>query len=482
MSLKKSVTNGVKWTSVSQFGKQGIQFITTAILAHLLHPSDFGLLGMATIITGFVALFKDLGTSAAIIQRRDISKKLLSSIFWMNVAFGFIAMIVLFLLSPFIAVFFHESRVEPLLQLMSLGFFISAVGIVHQAVLERDMAFNKLAIIEITATIVGSIVGITSALFGYGVWSLVYQVLVMTGISSLLLWTHNTWKPKLILHWNEIKTVSSYSLNLTGFSIFNYFARNADNLLIGKFLGAQDLGYYALAYRLAFYPLQVISSVLGRVMFPHYSQIQSDDDRFRNIYLQMSGAISFLIFPLMLILFALAQPVILTVYGSQWLPVVVLIKILIPIAIVQSLGTTVGLIYQSKGRTDWMFRWGIVSGTMITISFIIGLRWGISGVASAYLITALFLTYPNFSIPFRLIHLNVKSLVDVIRKPLLCSLIAYVFLASVSFMTPDVSPMISIGILIPLACLLYLLLSWLINRDQMHRILSITGLKWFQQA
>ena len=482
MSLRASVTKGVKWTSVSQFGKQGVQFITTAILAHLLHPSDFGLLGMATIITGFVALFKDLGTSAAIIQRREISEELLSSIYWMNIAFGFFAMVVLFLLSPFIAVFFNESRVEPLLQLMSLSFFVSAVGIVHQALLERELAFNKLAVIEITATIVGSIVGIASALFGYGVWSLVYQVLVMSGISSLLLWTYSTWRPKLILHWNEIKTVSSYSLNLTGFSIFNYFARNADNLLIGKFLGAQDLGYYALAYRLAFYPLQVISSVLGRVMFPHYSQLQSDDDRFRDIYLQMSGAISFLIFPLMLILFALAQPVILTVYGSQWLSVVVLIKILIPIAMVQSLGTTVGLIYQSKGRTDWMFRWGIVSGTMVTVSFIIGLRWGVTGVATAYLITALLLMYPNFSVPFRLIHLNIKALVDVTRRPLICSLITYVFLASVRFMTPGISRMVSFGILIPLACLLYLLLSWLFNRDQMLRILSITGLKWFQQA
>jgi O-antigen/teichoic acid export membrane protein len=125
MSFKLSATRGVKWTSVSQFGRQGMQFVTTAILAHLLSPADFGLLGMATVVTGFVALFKDLGTSAAIIHKKDISENLLSSIFWINVAFGFLAMVVLFFLSPLIAAFYKEPRVEPLLKALSLSFFAS---------------------------------------------------------------------------------------------------------------------------------------------------------------------------------------------------------------------------------------------------------------------------------------------------------------------------------------------------------------------
>jgi O-antigen/teichoic acid export membrane protein len=481
MSFKLSATRGVKWTSVSQFGRQGMQFVTTAILAHLLSPADFGLLGMATVVTGFVALFKDLGTSAAIIHKKDISENLLSSIFWINVAFGFLAMVVLFFLSPLIAAFYKEPRVEPLLKALSLSFFASGLGILHQAVLERQLAFSKLAILEITATLIGSVVGITAALLGCGTWSLVYQMLFVTIATTILLWRSSSWRPKLIVSWHEIKTVSSYSMNLTGFNIFNYFARNADNLLIGKFLGAQELGYYSLAYRLMFYPLQSISGVIGRVMFPLYSQIQADHDRFRDVYLKIAAAISFITFPLMLVLLALTQPVIVTVFGSQWIPVVLLVKILIPVGMAQSIVTTVGMIYQSKGRTDWMFRWGIFSGAIVTIGFVIGLQWGVIGVAASYLVTSFLLTYPNFVVPFRLIDLNVVDLGKVLLRPLACSILIYIFLVVIANIEHDLSEILVLSISIPVAMFLYLIASWAFNREQMNQLMSLIGLKRFFQ-
>jgi O-antigen/teichoic acid export membrane protein len=481
MSFKLSATRGVKWTSVSQFGRQGMQFVTTAILAHLLSPADFGLLGMATVVTGFVALFKDLGTSAAIIHKKDISENLLSSIFWINVAFGFLAMVVLFFLSPLIAAFYKEPRVEPLLKALSLSFFASGLGILHQAVLERQLAFSKLAILEITATLIGSVVGITAALLGCGTWSLVYQMLFVTIATTILLWRSSSWRPKLIVSWHEIKTVSSYSMNLTGFNIFNYFARNADNLLIGKFLGAQELGYYSLAYRLMFYPLQSISGVIGRVMFPLYSQIQADHDRFRDVYLKIAAAISFITFPLMLVLLALTQPVIVTVFGSQWIPVVLLVKILIPVGMAQSIVTTVGMIYQSKGRTDWMFRWGIFSGAIVTIGFVIGLQWGVIGVAASYLVTSFLLTYPNFVVPFRLIDLNVVDLGKVLLRPLACSILIYIFLVVIANIEHDLSEILVLSISIPVAMFLYLIASWAFNREQMNQLMNLIGLKRFFQ-
>ncbi len=481
MSFKLSATTGVKWTSVSQFGRQGMQFVTTAILAHLLNPADFGLVGMATVVTGFVALFKDLGTSAAIIHKKEISENLLSSIFWINIAFGFLAMVVLFFLSPLIAAFYKEPRVEPLLKALSLSFFASGLGILHQAVLERQLAFGKLAILEITATLIGSVVGITAALLGCGTWSLVYQMLFVTIATTILLWRSSSWRPKLIVSWHEIKTVSSYSMNLTGFNIFNYFARNADNLLIGKFLGAQELGYYSLAYRLMFYPLQSISGVIGRVMFPLYSQIQADHDRFRDVYLKIAAAISFITFPLMLVLLALTQPVIVTVFGSQWIPAVLLVKILIPVGMVQSIVTTVGMIYQSKGRTDWMFRWGIFSGAIVTVGFVIGIQWGVIGVAASYLITSFLLTYPNFVVPFRLIDLNVVDLGKVLLRPLACSILMYVFLVVIASIEHDFPGILVLSISIPVAMFLYLIASWAFNREQMNQLMSVIGLKRFFQ-
>lgn len=474
MSLSQSAVSGVKWSSVSRFSQIGMQFVTIAILARLLTPDDFGLVGMAVVVIGFVAIFKDLGTSAAIIQQKNLSEELLSSIFWVNVVFGVLAMAVLFVLSPLAAIFYNEQRVIPLLRVLSLTFFISGFSILQQAILERDLAFNKLAKLEIIATLLGSMVGIGLAILGYGVWSLVYQSLAIATMTTVLLWAYSAWRPRFIFHWIEVKSVSSYSLNLTGFNIFNYFARNADYLLIGRFLGAQNLGYYTLAYNLMLLPLQNISAIIGRVMFPAYSRIQDDNAIFRNVYLKVACTIALITFPMMIGLWALAEPFVLTIFGSRWSPVVLLLMILAPVGLLQSIGTTVGSIYQAKGRTDWMFRWGIFSGIIRIIGFVIGLHWGIVGVAAAYAISTLFLIYPGFAIPFRLINLRVRDLGKVLWRPFLSSLFMLIVVLLLKAVLPaDLPSELTLGILVPIGVIAYILVSWMLNREQMQQILQM---------
>lgn len=478
MSLKQAAASSVKWSSISQVGRQVMQFVNVAILARLLSPSDFGLVGMATIVIGFIDLFKDLGTSAAVIQRKNISDELVYSIFWVNIAFGLLGTVILFFGSPLAASFYQEPKVTPILKVLSLSFFLSGVSILQKAILERNLAFNTLAKIELSAIFSGSFVGIGSALLGFGVWSLVAQTLTVVAVTTVLLLAATRWKPKMIFHWSEVKEVSSYSLNLTGFNVFNYFVRNADYLIIGKFLGSQNLGYYTLAYRLMLYPLQNISHVISRVMFPVFSKIQDDDAKLRSVYLKVVSTIATITFPLMLGLWALTEPFILTVFGRQWQPVILLLMILAPVGMAQSLETTVGTIYQTKGRTDWMLRWSICEGTLLVITWMIGLQWGIVGVATAYVIAVFILLYPNFSIPFRIIQLRIVDLGKVIWRPLVASLLMLVVLLGLKFLLPtSLASGWVLGISVPMGCLAYLLASWLINREQMQQLLVVVGLK-----
>jgi O-antigen/teichoic acid export membrane protein len=478
MSLKNKAASGIKWSSVSQIGRQIMQFVTAAILARLLSPSDFGLVGMATIVIGFVDLFKDLGTSAAVIQRKNISDELLYSIFWINLAFGLLGMIVLLMLSPVVASFYHEPRVTSILRILSLNFFISSISILQKAILERNLAFNILAKVEISAVLSGSVVGIGAAILGFGVWSLIYQTLAVVVVTTVLLWAATRWKPKMIFAWNEVKEVSSYSLNLTGFTVLNYFSRNGDYLLIGKFLGTQELGYYTLAYRLMLYPLQNISAVIGRVMFPVLSQIQDDNEKLRIVYLKVTSTIALITFPMMFALGPVAESFVLTLFGSQWKPVILLLMILAPVGMVQAIGTTVGAIYQAKGRTDWVLRWGIVSSILVMSSFVIGLQWGIVGVASAYAIATFILAYPSFAIPFRLIDLRMSDFATVLWRPFVASLFMLGVLLGLKFLLPfKLASSWTLGILVLTGCLVYLLVSWLINREQIQQVLGILGLK-----
>lgn len=473
MNLKRRVASGFKWSSVSQIGRQGTQLVTTVILARLLSPSDFGLVGMAMVAVGFISLFKDLGTASAIIRLKKLSEELLSSIFWVNVAFGLFAMIGLFIVSPLVAGFYQESRVISLLRLLSLSISISSLSVVQQAILERDITFNKLAILELIATLCGSFVGIISALLGYGVWSLVYQVLAMTMVTTVLLWFVVPWRPKFIFKWAEVRVISNYSLNLVGFNIFNYFARNADNLLIGRFLGAQSLGYYNLAYRIMLYPLQNISAVITRVTYPAYSQFQDDNIRFQRAYLNVIRTIALITFPIMIGILVTSRPFVLTFFGSQWAPAITLLIILAPVGLVQSIGTTVGAIYQAKGYTGWMLYWGIGSGLLIFLAFIIGLQWGVVGVAAAYAIVSIILTYPGFAIPFKLIDLPVFNLGYVLWQPLLGSSLMAITLLIIRAILPDhFSNGLTFGILVLVGAITYSSISWTINRDHIRQVLG----------
>ena len=474
VSLKSSAVSGIKWSTFSQVGRQIVGLATTIILARLLEPSDFGLVGMATVVTGFIALFKDLGTSAAIIQRKELTESLLSSVFWVNVGFGAVAMIVLYFLAPSFAYIYRETRIELLLQVLSINFFISGLSITQQALMVKSMAFNKLAKLEITTTLAGSLVGIGAAFLGFGVWSLVYQALARTSIMSILLWVFNNWRPGLTFHLHEVLSIRKFSLNLAGYNTFNYFVRNADYFLIGRYLGAQDLGFYTLAYQIMLYPLRNISTVIGRVMFPLFSQIQENHPRFRNAYLLITGAIALVTFPMMFGLWALAKPFVMAVFGPQWQPVILLLVILVPVGMFQSIITTVGAIYQAKGRTDILFRWGIGSGLLAILAFVIGLQWGIVGVASAYAIFSMVLAYPAFAIPFRFIELPMGDFIEAIWRPLACStMMLGILLAGKSLAPTNLSNTVLLSFMVPAGVLVYGIATRLINWERAREVFMV---------
>lgn len=474
MSLKKVAVSGVKWSSIAFTVRRVLAFLTSIILARLLSPSDFGLIAMASLALGFIELFKDLGTASAVIQRKQISEELLSSVFWINAGFGLIVSSGLYLLSPYVADFYHEPQVTPLIEVLSLSFFVSALSIVQSSLLTRAMAFEKLAKYELVTAVFSSCVAIGAAWCGFGVMSLVYQPLLNSILLLILLWSNSSWRPKWIFQWVEISQIANYSLNLTGFNIINYFARNADNLLIGRYLGAVDLGYYDLAYRMMIYPLQGISAVVAKVMFPLYSQMQDDNERFRSAYLKSVGAIALFSFPLMLGLFSVSQHFVLALFGEKWLPVVALLMIFSPLGALQSITTTVGSIYQAKGRTDWLLRWGLFSSIFVMLAFVVGLRWGILGVASAYTGAYLVMATPFFMIPFRLIELRLRDLAKVLWRPLLCSILMSVMVMAIDILLPVVWPhWVALSLLVALGAFGYILMAWLINRKVFSEIVSL---------
>jgi len=476
MQLKNDAVKGIKWASASQLGRQVIQYTTTIILAALLTPSDFGLMAMAIVIIGFLEIFKDLGTAAAIIQNQNLSEESLSSIFWVNVGFGVFVAILIFLAAPLGAEFYNNSKVEDILRVLSISFIFSSFGIVHKKLLEKEMKFDVLAKIELIGVAIGATVGISCALLDFGVWSLVFQSVAISLITTSLLWIMYSWKPKIFFSYFEIKPIISYSLNLLGYNVFNYFVRNADYLLIGKYLGERELGHYYLAYKIMLYPLQNISLVVSRVLFPIYSKIQNDNKRFRKIYMKVANAISFLSFPIMIGVFTLSDLFTVTFFNEKWdtTLLALLLMLLAPVGLIQSIATTTGSIYQSKGRTDWMFRWGVISGVIYISGFLIGLNWGVIGVAVSYLISSIILLYPVFAIPFKLIELKVINFTKIFTNVFSFSLLAGVIVTiGKELFIKDFNSTVFLIVLALFGFIIYTLLNILFNKKEIYEIKNL---------
>ncbi|HMG86787.1 MAG TPA: MOP flippase family protein [Terracidiphilus sp.] len=466
-NLGISASSGIKWNFVSQGGQQVAQLLTMVVLARLLPPSDFGLLGMAAVILGFITIFKDLGTAAAVIRSRAFDPELLPTVFWANVAMGMLGTLLLVFTAPAVAAFYREPTLTGIMRALALGFFISGLSNLHKALLERKLAFRILAGVELTSVLAGAVAGISTAKSGFGVWALVAQLLTSTTFMTVLLWIFEEFKPSMTFSWRALSGLTSFSLNLTGFNVFNYVIRNADNLLIGRFLGPFPLGIYALAYRIMLYPLQSVTTVISRVMYPVYSCMQDDDARFRAAFARTGGLIALVTFPLMTGVCVLAEPFILVVFGPHWAGVIPLIRILAPIGMVESVAATCGAILQTKGRTDVMFKWGVFSGVIVLFAFVVGLRWGLLGVTTAYAIASILLTLPFLLISLRLLKMRLRELFRPLAGPLFASLV----MAAVVLLLDKVlhlnSRALLLGFLVLTGVLLYTAVSWLFNRRQL---------------
>lgn len=454
-SLTQRTVSGAAWSSAGRIAVQTVTIGVMMVVARTLTPRAYGLFGMARLAIGFIEIFRDLGTTSAIIQRKQVTEELLSSVFWANLILGLLAALVTAAGAPYVARFYHEPGLTPIVRVLACGFVLMSAGAVPAALLNREMAFKRIVLIELAAAVLAAVITIAAVLSGAGVWSLVISVLVTAAVSTALFWPASRWRPKWVLDWREIRSIASYSLNLSGFSVVNYFNRNADNAIVGRYLGAVQLGYYQLAYNIMLYAVQNISVVLGRVMFPAFAKVQDDNARFQQAYVKGVSMIAAITFPLMMGIMVLAAPLEGAIFGMKWKPVVPLLVILAPVGLIQSVASTVGYIYVAKGRTDWLFRWGLAATLLVVGSFFAGLPWGNKGVASAYLIANLLLIYPALAIPFRLIDLKLSVFLRPLQAVFACSLLMMAAMWAAASQIQGWNPAIQLAVLVPLGTGIY---------------------------
>jgi PST family polysaccharide transporter len=392
--LKQRTIRGGMTTTASQSIRLVISLISTAIAARLLTPKDYGLVAMVTVITGFMSVFTSMGLSTATIQRKEITNEEVSTLFWLNTAVGIVLTIINIVLSPLIAWFYSEARLTAVTLALSAVFLMTSLRVQHQALLNRQMRFTELAGIDLVSVLIGSLVLTLSAWRGYSYWSIVAMHITIAMTATVGTWIACPWLPSRPLALREVRSLLRFGGNLTGFNIVNYFTRNLDSILIGRFNGPQPLGLYDKAYSLLMLPLTQITGPISAVALPALCRVATDPDHLRQSYIRMTSIVCLLTMPLSAFVIGTADVIISLILGPQWHRSAAIFAWLGVAALVQPISGTTGWLFVAQNRSGEQFRWGLLGGTLAMISIVAGLPWGPVGVASCYSVSGALVRTP----------------------------------------------------------------------------------------
>lgn len=418
-----SLSSNLKWVALSKVIQIALQLISLTVLTRLLDPSEYGLMAMATVVTNFTLIVRDLGTAAAIIQRKELDQTIKSTVFWLNVIMGTSIALIVVLGSPLIAHVFNEAALVPVLLWLALSFPIASLGTAQQALLERESHFRKVASIEICASAIALTVALGMAYQGFGVYSLVGQTLATCSISTLLLWRSAHWRPSLIFAKSQLRQLLGFSGNLTAFNLINYFSRNSDAMIIGHYFTAAVLGAYSLAYRVMLFPLQSLTSVVSRSLYPLMSRKQDDPAQIKAMYLKILTFIASITAPMMAGLAVLRDPFVAITFGAQWTLVPSILLWLAPTGFVQSLISTTGSVFMAHGKTQLLMKLGILSAILQVGAFVLGGQYDVQTLALLYLIANLVNALPAMYFTMQTVNGNLWEVAQRLVAPLVCSAI-----------------------------------------------------------
>ena len=432
----RSVRGGVV-TLTGQGGRFVLQLGSMMVLARLLAPEDFGLLAMVAAVTGVVGVFKDFGLASATVQRKVITHREVSNLFWINAGVSVLLMLIAAAAAPLIAAFYDEPRLVGITLVLATTFLLGGLTAQHLALLRRAMRFTTLAVIEVAALAVSVVAAVLAAWSGAGYWALVLMQVVLALTKMVLSWFVSDWRPAAPTRAVDVRPMVRFGANLSGFAVVNYVGRNADDALIGWQLGADTLGMYSRAYAVLMMPIKQIDGPLTGVAVPGLSRLQDQPAAYRRFYCQSILIISYLALPLISAMAAVPTPIILVFLGDQWMEAGAIFRFLAFAAILQPVLFTAGWIHTSLGRTDRMFRWSLVSVPLFVLSFAAGLPWGATGVALGYAICVNALFFPTMAYAFHGSPVSVADLVGVVWRPLLLSAILYAVASSVAAWLPE---------------------------------------------
>lgn len=452
-----SIKSSFKWSFIIQASFQIIGFLVSIILARILSPSDFGIIGILTIFINLSKNITDGGLASSLIRTKDPSEVDFSTVFYFNLVCSVFMYAILFITAPFVAVFFKLPLIENLLRVFGVTIILSAFTITQSVKLNKELNFKTQFKILLPSLLISAIAGISSAYYGMGVWSLVIKEVVFSLLASMQLWFYSRWKPMWVFDKKSFRNHFHYGYKLVITDVISQFFNDSNKAIIGKFFSPAQLGFFTRAQSMQDLPNQIVFNTINRVLFPMLSKVQDSDIRLRDLYRQVIKIISFLVTPFLTLLYLVAKPLFIFLLTEKWLPAVPYFKILIIAGMIAPLQPYLLNICKVKGRSDMVLKLSLVEYFFIFLSMLAIIPFGIYGLLWGLVLATLGKLIVAMNYAGKLINYSIKSQLLDLKEGFVLSLIGFLWISGLQkgHVLPDNSPLLS---LIVTSTLYYILL------------------------
>jgi len=395
MDLKQKTLSGLLWSFLDSFASYGVQFLVGIILARILSPREFGLIGMLTIFIAISQSFIDSGFTSALIRKNKCTQNDYSTVFYFNIVISVFFYFLLFIFSGTISLFFNEPQLKSLIKVLGIGLIFNSLALIQRTILTKELNFKLQMRVSIVASVGSGILAVFMAYKGFGVWSLVALTISRYGLSSILFWVWSTWKPLLFFSKESFSELFSFGSKLLISGLIDTVYRNFYYFIIGKFYSAAELGYYTRADQFQALPSQNLNGIISKVSFPVLSSIQNDLAQLKAAYKKLIKSTMLITFVLMMGLAAVAKPMILILIGEKWLPSVIYLQMLCFVGMFYPLQALNLNMLQVQGRSDLFLRLEIIKKILAIPTIIIGVFFGIKIMIIGMMVNTLIAYYLN---------------------------------------------------------------------------------------
>lgn len=474
-SLKQKTAKGVLWSTVERFSVQGVQFLIMIVMARLLTPHDYGIIGMLAIFLAVSQSLIDSGFSQALIRKQDRTEIDNNTVFYFNIVVSSLLYIILYFSAPFVADFYDTPQLCPVMRVVCLGIIFNSLAVVQRALLTIRIDFKTQAKAALTAAVTSGVAGIAMAYHGFGVWSLVAQQLLNLGINTGLLWLLSKWRPRLVYSWQSFHELFAFGSKLLASGLLDTIYKNIYPIVIGKLFSASSLGHYTRAHQFSEFPSSNLTGIIQRVTYPVLCEIQDDDERLSNIYRKFLKLSAFVIFPLMVGLSSVAQPFVNIILGLQWdfcgqlLQIICFSMMWYPIHAINL------NLLQVKGRSDLFLRLEIIKKILGVSVLFITAPFGLVVMCYGSVFNSLVALAINTYYTGKLINVGfLKQMRDLLPTMALCFATFILVLSVNSFFVGDAAKLCA-GVVT--GVVFYSLISYVFKFSELKELFSLIGKK-----